>query len=74
MTKVLIDERKENCIQCPTFLFLKLTIQGFGIAVMVAIAFFVVVGFASVFVIKGKSENFFVAGRSLPLWVSSFSK
>ncbi|KAL7464244.1 hypothetical protein ACHAXS_004588 [Conticribra weissflogii] len=43
--------------------------KGFGIAVMVAIAFFVVVGFASVFVIKGKSENFFVAGRSLPLWV-----
>lgn len=44
--------------------------HSFGIAVMTAIALFVCVGFASVFVIKGKSENFFVAGRSLPLWVS----
>ncbi|KAL7531840.1 hypothetical protein ACHAXR_004270 [Thalassiosira sp. AJA248-18] len=43
--------------------------KGFGIAVMTAIALFVVVGFASVFVIKGKSENYFVAGRTLPLWV-----
>lgn len=42
---------------------------GFGIAVMCSIALFVIVGFASVFVIKGKSENYFVAGRSLPLWV-----
>ncbi len=36
---------------------------------MCSIALFVLVGFASVFVIKGKSENYFVAGRSLPLWV-----
>lgn len=43
--------------------------QGFGIAVMLAIAVFVLVGFASVFVVRGKSENYFVAGRSLPLWV-----
>lgn len=43
--------------------------KGYGIAVMTAIGLFVCVGFASVFVIKGKSENFFVAGRSLPLWV-----
>jgi Na+/proline symporter len=36
---------------------------------MLAIAVFVLVGFASVFVVRGKSENYFVAGRSLPLWV-----
>jgi len=42
---------------------------GFGIAVMVTIAIFVVAGFATIFFIKDKSENFFVAGRSLPLWV-----
>ena len=45
------------------------TKPGFGIAVMCAIGLFVVVGFASYFVVKGKSENYFVAGRSLPLWV-----
>lgn len=36
---------------------------------MVAIAIFVLVGFGTVFIIKNKSENYFVAGRSLPLWV-----
>ncbi len=36
---------------------------------MVAIAVFVLVGFGTVFIIKNKSENYFVAGRSLPLWV-----
>lgn len=30
---------------------------------------FVIIGFATVFVIKGKTDNYFVAGRSLPLWV-----
>ena len=43
--------------------------KGFGIVIMVTIAIFVIVGFATVFFIKDKSENFFVAGRSLPLWV-----
>jgi Na+/proline symporter len=46
-----------------------LNYSGFGIAVMCAIALFVIVGFASIFIIKGQSENYFVAGRSLPLWV-----
>lgn len=36
---------------------------------MCAIALFVVVGFASIMVVKGKEVNYFVAGRSLPLWV-----
>ncbi len=44
-------------------------IQEYGKAVIASILFFVSVGFASIFVIKGKSENYFVAGRSLPLWV-----
>jgi len=42
---------------------------GFGIVVMVAIALFVVIGFSTMFFIKSKSENYFVAGRTLPLWV-----
>ncbi|KAL7468369.1 hypothetical protein ACHAXS_008592 [Conticribra weissflogii] len=41
----------------------------YGKAVIASILFFVSVGFVSIFVIKGKSENYFVAGRSLPLWV-----
>jgi len=45
--------------------------QGFGIAVMTAIVLFVVIGFATSVFVKGESENFFVAGRSLPLWVRS---
>jgi Na+/proline symporter len=43
--------------------------QGFAIAVYVAIGIFVCIGLASVFMIKDKAVNFFVAGRSLPLWV-----
>lgn len=44
-------------------------LEGFGIVIMCAIALFVVVGFASIMVVKGKEVNYFVAGRSLPLWV-----
>jgi len=43
--------------------------KGFGIAVMVAIIFFVIVGFMTTFFIQGQAANFFVAGRSLPLTV-----
>lgn len=45
------------------------TTIGFGIAVVAGIAVFVIIGFASIIVVKGKSENYFVAGRSLPLFV-----
>ncbi len=48
-------------------------IQEYGKAVIASILFFVSVGFVSIFVIKGKSENYFVAGRSLPLWVRVLS-
>jgi len=44
---------------------------GFGIVVMVAIVVFVIIGFSTVFFIKSKAENYFVAGRSLPLWVAT---
>lgn len=44
-------------------------LPGFGIVVMVAIAVFVIIGFSTVYFVKSKSENYFVAGRSLPLWV-----
>ncbi|KAL3762641.1 hypothetical protein ACHAW5_007212 [Stephanodiscus triporus] len=43
--------------------------KGFGIAVMTAISLFVLSGIGFSFFLKGKPENFFVAGRSLPLWV-----
>jgi Na+/proline symporter len=36
---------------------------------MVAIAVFVLIGFSTVFFVKSKPENYFVGGRSLPLWV-----
>jgi hypothetical protein len=36
---------------------------------MASIALYEVVGIASFFFVKGKSENFFVAGRTLPVWV-----
>ena len=59
--------------QSPPLFFLSIQIiqQGFAIAVMVAICIFVVVGFATIFLIKGEAENFFVGGRSFPLWVCS---
>ncbi|KAL3929736.1 MAG: hypothetical protein SGBAC_012080 [Bacillariaceae sp.] len=41
----------------------------FGIVVVSFIALTVLVGFATVLCVKGKSENYFVAGRTLPLGV-----
>lgn len=40
---------------------------GYVIAVGVAIGIFCLVGFSTYFFVGGKTENFFVAGRSLPL-------
>ena len=36
---------------------------------MVSIVIFVIIGFLTVFLIKGESERFFVGGRSFPLWI-----
>ena len=44
--------------------------QGFGIAVMVSIALYEIVGILCFVFIKGKADNFFVAGRTMPIWVS----
>ncbi|CAM9258817.1 unnamed protein product [Ectocarpus sp. 12 AP-2014] len=44
-------------------------VEVYGVAVIVSIAFFVSIGVATIFLIKGKVENFFVGGRSLPLFV-----
>ena len=41
----------------------------YGIVVLCFIALSFLVGLATVFCIKGEAENYFVAGRSLPLWV-----
>lgn len=43
--------------------------KGFGIAIICAVAFSFLIGFATLFLVHGKAENFFVAGRSLPLWI-----
>jgi len=43
--------------------------NGFGIAVGLSIAVYCIVGFAAALTIKGKAENFFVGGRTLPLFV-----
>lgn len=43
--------------------------NGYLIAVILAIVAFCGVGFGSAFFIKEKAENFFVAGRTLPLFV-----
>ena len=42
---------------------------GFGIAIVVAIVISFLIGFATLFLVHGEAENFFVAGRSLPLWI-----
>lgn len=42
---------------------------GFGIAVGVTIAISFLIGLLTYFVVKGEAENYFVAGKSLPLWI-----
>jgi hypothetical protein len=46
---------------------------GYGIAVVVTFALSFIIGIGSLFQIKGSAENFFVAGRSLPLLVVSMT-
>ena len=43
--------------------------KGFGIAVGLTIALSFAIGVATIFVVKGEPENYFVAGHSLPLWI-----
>mmetsp|Transcript_29388 Transcript_29388/g.75967 ORF Transcript_29388/g.75967 Transcript_29388/m.75967 type:complete len:738 (+) Transcript_29388:123-2336(+) len=47
--------------------------KGFGIAVGVAIGFFCAIGFGCYFLVRGDSSNFFVAGRTLPMFVCSLT-
>jgi Na+/proline symporter len=47
--------------------------KGYGIAVGVAIAFFCAIGFGCYFLVRGDSANFFVAGRTLPLFVCALT-
>lgn len=42
---------------------------GYGIAVALSIAVSFLIGVGTIFLVHGKTENFFVAGRSLPLWI-----
>jgi Na+/proline symporter len=43
--------------------------NGFSIAIIVAIVLSFSIGMSTLFLVHGKTENFFVAGRSLPLWI-----
>ena len=43
--------------------------SGFGIGIGIMIAFFCAICLAAFYFVGGKAENFFVAGRSLPLFV-----
>lgn len=46
---------------------------GFGIGLIVAIVISFLIGVATLFLVQGEAENFFVAGRSLPLWIVVFT-
>ena len=43
--------------------------SGFGVGIGIMIAFFCAIGLGAFYFVGGKAENFFVAGRSLPLFV-----
>ena len=43
--------------------------SGFGIGIGIIVALFCAIGIAAFYFVGGKAENFFVAGRSLPLFV-----
>ena len=43
--------------------------SGFGMGIGIMIAFFCAIGLGAFYFVGGKAENFFVAGRSLPLFV-----
>ena len=47
--------------------------SGYGIAIGIAIAIFCVIGFTCYFLVRGDSSNFFVAGRTLPLFVCALT-
>lgn len=49
--------------------YLFLDSKGYGIAVAVFAGISCFIGLLTIFFVKGKAENFFVAGRSLPLWI-----
>jgi Na+/proline symporter len=46
---------------------------GYGIAVTISIVISFVIGVGTYFYVKNQSVNFFVAGRSLPLWIVAFT-
>lgn len=52
---------------CPIFSL------GYGIAIIVAIVISFLIGFATLFLVQGEAENFFIAGKSLPLWIVAFT-
>jgi Na+/proline symporter len=43
------------------------------ITIIGAIVISFLIGMATLWLVQGKAENFFVAGRSLPLWIVSMT-
>jgi Na+/proline symporter len=59
---------KDVCgLPCPTPV--EPVSNGYGIAVAIFIGISFLVGMATYFFIKGDAQNYFVAGKSLPLWI-----
>ena len=50
-----------------------MTLKGYGIAVIVAVILLFIVGVSVYSLVRGSADNFFVAGRSLPLCVVSIT-
>ena len=53
--------------------FIVFQCSGYGIAVIVFVVFSFLIGISTFIFVKGQTVNFFVAGRSLPLWIVSLT-
>ena len=53
----------------PVLCCISYVFEGYGIAVAVFAGVSCLIGLLTIFFVKGKAENFFVAGRSLPVWI-----
>ena len=55
--------------QCHCSIVSSLSRTGFGLAVGFAIGLSFAIGALTYFLVQGEAENYFVAGKSLPLWI-----
>lgn len=68
-----MKQPKTTCVTLMDWRKIPAPSKGFGVVVGVFIGLSFVIGLSTYFVVKGKSENFFVAGRSLPIWILAFT-